>query len=598
VERGYHSTAMLLPDARVLTGGGESSELRVFCPPYLFKADGSLAPRPQILGAPSSVTWRKTFTVCVADTTGIRGACFIRPAATTHAFDQNQRFVPLTITGQAGNPQRVFVTAPASPDSAPPGDYLLFLTGSKQGATAYPDVPSIAKWVRLEPPGLDLCDQVDPGTITDLTPDLVGPTEAWFLWTGPGDDGSLAPSGAPEEFDLRASLGPIQTPAAWDQASPRSIDETLPPGTAGSLGSGTVQGLQACTWYHAAVRARDDNQHLSGLHADVMFETVCGGGGGGGGFSARRVDGNGEGASAAGAVSALNTASAEAAATVSPAGAGEAPLAGATGLVPAAGALVAETRRRSEGGWQVILRMVSEPEGLDPALAGGIVSQVRDARGGWKTLGRYQPTPGQSPLGLCALRDQGRVVFPAGYALDRVVSSLRAGSQDHALNLADHSRLGPLGEGFISSGGGVEMALGDALTLTYAPSGEAVPGATSWYLMVRPAGMVGPSATPARREQGSAIPQHFALHPNQPNPSGTSTVIRYDLPVASPVRLQVFDLLGRKVATLTEGRYPAGFHAVAWDLRDASGAPVRPGVYIYRLVAGDFHARRKMSILP
>jgi len=64
------------------------------------------------------------------------------------------------------------------------------------------------------------------------------------------------------------------------------------------------------------------------------------------------------------------------------------------------------------------------------------------------------------------------------------------------------------------------------------------------------------------------------------------------------VRLEVFDLLGRRVATLAQGNYPAGFHAVTWDMRDAGGSAVRPGVYAYRLVAGDFRARRKMSVLP
>ncbi|MGH7730705.1 MAG: FlgD immunoglobulin-like domain containing protein, partial [Candidatus Eiseniibacteriota bacterium] len=75
-------------------------------------------------------------------------------------------------------------------------------------------------------------------------------------------------------------------------------------------------------------------------------------------------------------------------------------------------------------------------------------------------------------------------------------------------------------------------------------------------------------------------------------------VIPFDLPRESQVRLEVFDLLGRRVATVVDATYPGGTHAVEWDLRDASGGTVRPGVYVYRMSAGQFRAQRKMSVLP
>jgi flagellar hook assembly protein FlgD len=64
------------------------------------------------------------------------------------------------------------------------------------------------------------------------------------------------------------------------------------------------------------------------------------------------------------------------------------------------------------------------------------------------------------------------------------------------------------------------------------------------------------------------------------------------------VRLEVFDLLGRRVKLLALGDYPAGRHAVEWDRQDASGAAAKPGVQVYRLIAGDFRDQKKMVLLP
>ena len=62
--------------------------------------------------------------------------------------------------------------------------------------------------------------------------------------------------------------------------------------------------------------------------------------------------------------------------------------------------------------------------------------------------------------------------------------------------------------------------------------------------------------------------------------------------------LEVFDLLGRRVATLVEGEHPAGAHKVEHDLREVGGASLRAGVYVYRLRAGTFEDQRKLTVLP
>jgi flagellar hook assembly protein FlgD len=87
------------------------------------------------------------------------------------------------------------------------------------------------------------------------------------------------------------------------------------------------------------------------------------------------------------------------------------------------------------------------------------------------------------------------------------------------------------------------------------------------------------------------------LHANKPNPFKGTTSIPFELPRESQVKIEVFDLLGRKVATLASTQYPAGSHSVEWDMRGVDGGIVRPGIYVCRLAAGDFRARMKMTVL-
>ena len=145
--RGYHSTAVLLPDARVLCGGGifddpHDIQLNLYCPPYLFNADGCPATRPRLDGAPAAVAYGDTFTVASPDS--IARAVLIRPASATHSNDEDQRWVPLARAGGAA-PSVRFV-APSGGTIAPPGDYLLFVLSPAR-------VPSIARWITVGAPG-------------------------------------------------------------------------------------------------------------------------------------------------------------------------------------------------------------------------------------------------------------------------------------------------------------------------------------------------------------------------------------------------------------------------------------------------------------
>ncbi|HUR93014.1 MAG TPA: galactose oxidase-like domain-containing protein [Gemmatimonadales bacterium] len=144
----YHSTALLLPDARVLSAGsgqpaatGLSDDRtgEIFTPPYLYKPDGTLATRPVITSAPAAIGYGQTFLVETAEAASIGKVTFIRLSAVTHSFNQSQRMNVLSFSAGAGS---VTVTAPSGPNMAPPGDYMLFVVNAA-------GVPSVAKIVRI-----------------------------------------------------------------------------------------------------------------------------------------------------------------------------------------------------------------------------------------------------------------------------------------------------------------------------------------------------------------------------------------------------------------------------------------------------------------
>lgn len=93
------------------------------------------------------------------------------------------------------------------------------------------------------------------------------------------------------------------------------------------------------------------------------------------------------------------------------------------------------------------------------------------------------------------------------------------------------------------------------------------------------------------------IPDHFALHPNYPNPFNPVTRIRFEVPELAKVEMTVYDILGREVTTLVDTRMKAGYHEVGWDGRDSQGNLVSSGMYIYSLKAKTFRANRKMILI-
>jgi hypothetical protein len=136
--RMYHSTAVLLPDGRVLSAGQSSGSLQqtgeVFSPPYLFAGA-----RPTITSAPASVGYNQPFTITTPNFAGIGRVALVRAGSVTHSNNFDQRYVDLTYTSNGSSG----LTATSPPDSnhAPPGWYMLFILAS--------GVPSVARWVRV-----------------------------------------------------------------------------------------------------------------------------------------------------------------------------------------------------------------------------------------------------------------------------------------------------------------------------------------------------------------------------------------------------------------------------------------------------------------
>jgi hypothetical protein len=92
-------------------------------------------------------------------------------------------------------------------------------------------------------------------------------------------------------------------------------------------------------------------------------------------------------------------------------------------------------------------------------------------------------------------------------------------------------------------------------------------------------------------------PTRYYLTAGHPNPFRESTTIGFGLPVGAHVALRVYDVVGRRVATLVDREYPPGHHAVTWSGRNATGQRVSSGVYFYRLESEEFDRSGKVFML-
>jgi hypothetical protein len=148
VVRLYHSVALLLPDGRVATGGGNPlrvnesggyNELRleIYSPAYTSQT------RPVIQNAPTVLNYGGTFTIETPQATDIKWVSLIKPMATTHGLDTDQRLVDVPINSRTSTSLTVQLTT--NPNLAPPSWYMLFITDNA-------GIPSIATWLQVGVP--------------------------------------------------------------------------------------------------------------------------------------------------------------------------------------------------------------------------------------------------------------------------------------------------------------------------------------------------------------------------------------------------------------------------------------------------------------
>jgi hypothetical protein len=142
--RGYHTISLLLPDGRVIVGGGrtggplagdpEKPTLRYLYPPYMWRT------RPGLAWAPPAIGYGAGFPIYA--TGAPVDAVLIGLGSMTHSFDSNQRAVQIAIAPRAGTPNVYDLVGPADTATAPPGHYMLFVLDAAR-------TPSAAKIVQL-----------------------------------------------------------------------------------------------------------------------------------------------------------------------------------------------------------------------------------------------------------------------------------------------------------------------------------------------------------------------------------------------------------------------------------------------------------------
>jgi YVTN family beta-propeller protein len=209
----YHSMSLLLPDGRVLVGGGGAPgplanlNMEVYFPPYLYDATGARAMQARLTSAPAQIDIGETFFVDFTDAADISRVTMVKSASVTHSWNMEQRFVELTFVRDGS---RLRIQAPTRAADAPPGFWMLFALNES-------GVPSQARVIKI-----NVASNWNPA----ITPVLTNPgnqagtfgvsTGLQLAASDPnGDELGYGASGLPPGLALDALTGAISgTPSA------------------------------------------------------------------------------------------------------------------------------------------------------------------------------------------------------------------------------------------------------------------------------------------------------------------------------------------------------------------------------------------------
>ena len=93
------------------------------------------------------------------------------------------------------------------------------------------------------------------------------------------------------------------------------------------------------------------------------------------------------------------------------------------------------------------------------------------------------------------------------------------------------------------------------------------------------------------------LPNKFISRQNYPNPFNPTTTLEYDLPEDAVVSITIYDMMGRKIKSLSNANQIAGYHSLQWDATNDMGEGVSAGMYIYTIQAGEYRSTKKMVLL-
>ena len=155
----YHSIALLLPDGRIMIGGGGApgprnyTDVEYYSPSYLFDGDVA-ATRPQITNVPKKIGYGGTFNV--TSNSPVERVTLVRNGSVTHGFNNDQNFQDLSFTQSGGT---VTVTSAANANVAPPGAYMVFVWSN--GTPSVANIVQVDPQVKLDSPAPKVVDQFE-----------------------------------------------------------------------------------------------------------------------------------------------------------------------------------------------------------------------------------------------------------------------------------------------------------------------------------------------------------------------------------------------------------------------------------------------------